>query len=114
MSWFSAWARASGVIADIAAPRARTTWSSVVFSCAAYPLTVSTRFGTRSVRRLSWTSMSDQASPERWRSPMSRLYVVTAYKTTAAATARKITPPRVIASSRGSEIALDNEPLRRL
>ena len=44
----------------MAALRARMTASSVSFSCAAYALTVSTRFGMRSIRRFSCTSICDQ------------------------------------------------------
>src|SRR5512133_3542274 len=45
----------------VAWARAATTASSVWRSWAAYPFTVSTRFGTRSARRWYWFSTSAQA-----------------------------------------------------
>ena len=53
MSWPSAWDASAGVRAAIAWARAREVFSKTSRSCVAYPLTVSTRFGTRSWRRLS-------------------------------------------------------------
>ena len=50
--------------------RAWVTFSKVSRSCVAYPFTVSTRFGTRSWRRFSWTSMPDQDSSTRFREPI--------------------------------------------
>ncbi len=50
---------AEGALA--AAFRARTTASSVSRSCFRYAFAVSTRFGTRSYRRLSWTSICPNA-----------------------------------------------------
>ena len=47
----------------VAFARADTTASNVSFSCAAYPLTVLTRFGLRSARRWYWFSTLLQAVP---------------------------------------------------
>jgi len=52
----------------MAAPLSSVTFSSTPRSWARYPLTVSTRFGIRSWRRLSWVSMSAHASPDLTRS----------------------------------------------
>src|SRR2546425_2662674 len=51
------------------------SFSNVLFSCAAYPFTVSTRLGIRSWRRFSCTSISDQAVSVRTRNWTRLLYI---------------------------------------
>ena len=57
--------------------RACVTASSVPRSCCMYPRTVSTRFGIRSCRRLSCTSICAQAFCASFRNVTSPLYVAT-------------------------------------
>src|SRR5437667_12694122 len=64
-----------GVVACIACERNLVTFSNVLFSCAAYPFTVSTRLGIRAWRRFSCTSISDQAVSVRTRNWTRLLYI---------------------------------------
>jgi hypothetical protein len=62
-----------GVFAPMRAARAFVTFSSTCFSCAAYPFTVFTRFGMRSARRFSCTSICAQALSIAFSKRMTRL-----------------------------------------
>src|SRR4051812_9786638 len=72
-------------------------FSSTVFSCAAYPLTVSTRLGIRSARRESWTSMPPSASWALTSAERSRLNPTIPKP----AIARTMTPTMMVGSMRG-------------
>lgn len=63
----------SSVLTQVTQARAWVTWVSTEDSCPAYPLTVSTRFGIRSARCLSCTSICAQPFFTRLRSATSAL-----------------------------------------
>ena len=90
---FSCWACCAGVApGEAAAARAAVTASKVPRSWAAYPLTVSTRLGTRSWRRVSSTSIWRQDSWTRLRCLTKRLYETTTAISSRTTTASTIQP----------------------
>src|ERR1019366_9640790 len=74
----------------MACERNLAIFSNVLFSCPAYPFTVSTRLGIRSCRRFSCTSMSDQAESQRTRSCPRLLYIPISRKPITTRTPRMI------------------------